>query len=80
MRVYRQLRNRQRNRLRAALLAQNMATADMNRRLPAQIRQREVGLPVAAEGGAEQREQRLILVDRKKLAVAHRPTPGRVAK
>ena len=46
----------------------------MDRRAAAQIGQREVGLPIAAEGGAEQREQRLVLVDRQKLAVAQRPT------
>ena len=34
---------------------------------------REVGLPVAAEGRAEQREQRLVLVDRQQLAVRERP-------
>ena len=43
----------------------------------AQVRQREVGGAVAAVLGAQQREQRLVLVDRQQLAVAQRPEPRR---
>ena len=42
-----------------------------------EVGQREVGLAVAAVRGAEQREQRLVLVDRQELAVAERPALGR---
>src|SRR4051794_30956690 len=49
----------------------------MDGRAAALVRQGEVHAAVAAERRAEQREQRLVLVDRKELAVAHRPTLGR---
>jgi hypothetical protein len=40
-----------------------VAAADVDGGAAAQVGQREVDAPVAAEGGAEQREERLILVD-----------------
>src|SRR3954451_9723786 len=67
-------------RLLAAALAQDVAAADMDRRPAAQVGQTEVDAPVAAEGGAEQREQRLVLVDREQLSVGQRPPLGRKHK
>src|ERR1035438_6351518 len=58
-------------------LAQNDAVADMHRHAPLQIRQSEVSLSIAAIGRAENRKQRLILVDRQQLAIAKRPALGR---
>ena len=52
--VRRELRDRQRVRLLAAPLAQGVAAADVDRRAAPQVRQREGGPAVAAEGGAEQ--------------------------
>jgi len=43
---------------------------------PAKIRQREGRPPIAAEGSAEDREQRLILPDRQQGAVSERPPAG----
>ena len=63
--------------LRSGQLAEDMAVADMHRHASLQIGQREVGLAVAAIGRAQQREQRLVLVDRHQLTVAERPTLGR---
>src|SRR5215210_2949383 len=60
-------------RLLAASFAERVPAADVNRCAPAQIRQREVHPPVSAEGRAEQREERLVLVDRKELTVAQGP-------
>ena len=60
-------------RLLAARCAEREAAADVDRRPALQVRQGEVRLPVPAEGGAEQREQRLVLVDRQELPVAQRP-------
>src|SRR5215213_7807522 len=76
MRVRRQLRNRQRVRLLATPLAQGMSAAHMNWRAPAVVGKRKVHAPVTAEGRAEQREQRLVLVDRQELPVAQRPALG----
>ena len=53
---------------------ENDAVAPMNRYAALEVGQAEVHPPVAAVGGAEQREQRLILVDRQQLAVAKRPS------
>ena len=77
VRVRRQLGDRQRVRLLAAALAERVAAADVDRRAAAQVGQREVDPAVAAEGRAEQREQRLVLVDRQQLPVAQRPALGR---
>jgi len=54
--------------------------SDVHRGSASQIRQREGGSPVATVHRAQQRKQRLILVDRQQLTVAGRPTPGRIAK
>ena len=62
--------NRQRVRLLAAALAQRVAAADVYRHAPAQVREREIHPPVAAEGRPQQREQRLVLVDGQQLAIA----------
>ena len=64
----------------AATFAEAMAAADVDRRAAAEIGQREVCLPVASEGRAKQREQRLVLVDRQQLAVTGRPTLRRKAE
>src|ERR1051326_2430674 len=57
----------------AALLAERVAVAHVDGDLAPQVRQVEGGLPVAAVGRAEQREERLVLVDGEGLAVAQRP-------
>src|SRR5215218_4404199 len=54
--------------------------AEADRNASAQVRQREVRLPVAAVHRAEQREQRLILVNGQELAVALRPALRRKIK
>ena len=54
-------------------LAERVSRSHVNRRSAAQIGQAEIGLPVAAIRCAEQREQGLILIDRQKLPIAHRP-------
>src|SRR3954452_866180 len=74
VRVVRHLRDRERVRVLTGLLAENVAAAAVRGAAPAQGRQREVDSAVAAVGGPEQREQRLVLVDRQELAVAGRPT------
>ena len=58
----------------AAPFAEGMAAADVNRGAPAVVRQGEVYPTVTAEGGAEQREKRLVLVDRQQLSIAQRPS------
>ena len=73
----RQSADGQRVGLLAATLAQRVAAADVDRHPAAQVGQREVDPAVAAVGRAEQREQRLVLVDRQELAVALRPALGR---
>ena len=55
VRVRRHLGERQRVRLLAGLLAERMTAADVNRHAALQVWQREIGLAVAAIGGAEQR-------------------------
>src|SRR4051812_29021164 len=76
----RNLGNRERVSLFAPPLAQCMAAADVNRRSPAKIRESESGLPIAAERCAQKREQRLILIDRQELSVAHGPAFRRKIK
>src|SRR5947209_11631911 len=49
----------------------------MHRRVALHVGQREIGLAVAAIGGAEQREQRGVLRQRQDLPVAERPALGR---
>src|SRR3954470_22530345 len=80
MDVRRYFSDGQRMRLLAAALAERMAAADMDRRAAAQVGKTKVDAPVAAEVGAEQREQRLVLVNREKLSVAQRPPLGRKAE
>ncbi|WBY06718.1 hypothetical protein PIB19_14380 [Sphingomonas sp. 7/4-4] len=57
-------------RLFAAVLAERVPAADMHRHAATHIRKREIGLAIAAIGGAQQREQCLILIDRQQLAIA----------
>src|SRR5437588_2462859 len=76
----RDFRNGQRVALLAAALAARMSAAHMDRRAALKVRQAEVHPPVAAIGRAEQREQRLVLVDRQQLPVAQRPTLRREAE
>src|SRR5687767_5301190 len=73
MNMRRQLRDRKRVRLLAALFTEGMPTADVDRGASALVRQGKVDAPVAAECRAEQREERLVLVDRQQLPVAERP-------
>src|SRR4051794_20638605 len=71
------LAERERMEFLATRLAFDEALALMDRSPAAQVRQRERRLAVTAIHRAEQREQRLVLVDRQKLAVAERPALGR---
>ena len=73
MRVLRHFRNRKRVRLLAAFLAQRVTAADVDRRAAAQVGQREIDSSIAAKGRAQQREQRLVLIDGQELAVTQRP-------
>ena len=57
----------------AAALAQGMTAAHVDRCAGLQIGQPKVHAPIAAVGRAEQREERLILVDGQQLPVAQRP-------
>ena len=57
----------------ATVLAFDEALTLMDSAPPAQIRQGEGGLSVAAVHRAEKGEQRLVLVDRQKLAIALSP-------
>ena len=57
-------------------LAERVTAADVHRRAGAVVRQGEGGPPVTAEGGAQQREESLILIDGQKLPVAQRPAFG----
>src|SRR5437016_1064873 len=67
-------------RLLAALFAEGVAATDVNRDIALKVGQREIHPPVAAIGGAEEREQRLVLIDRQELPVAQRPALGGEAK
>src|SRR4051794_13334097 len=60
-------------RLLAASLAEPMPVTDVDRRPALEVRQGEVHPSVAAERSAEQREQRLVLVDGQELPVAEGP-------
>src|SRR4029079_775231 len=68
-----QFRDRHRVRLLAALFTERMPASDMDWGAGAKVRQGEVHATVATERRSEQREQRLILTDRQKLAIAKRP-------
>ena len=57
-------------------LAERVAVAHVNRRAAAQVGQREGGLPVAAVGRPEQREQRLVLIDGQRSGRCTGPTPS----
>src|SRR5947207_5648340 len=73
MNMRRQFRNRQRMRLLTGLFAQRVAVAGVNRRSALQVRQGKIGLAVPAISRAEQRKERLVLVDRQQLPIAQRP-------
>ncbi len=64
----------------AAFLAAREILALMNRYVSLKIRQPEIHASVAAVGRAEQREERLVLIDRYQLLVAKRPTLWREAE
>src|SRR2546423_5156930 len=76
----RQFCNRKRVRLLAAFLAEGKSLTHVNRHISLEIRQAEIYAPIAAVGGPEQREERLVLVDRQQLPVAERPTFWREAE
>ena len=61
----------------AAGLADRVAAGEMHRRAALQVGQREGDAAVAAVLRAQQREQRLVLVDRQQLAVAQGPAARR---
>ena len=63
VRMGRHLGDRKRVGLLTPSLAEGVAAPDMDRRPPTEIGQGEVYPPIAAEGGAEKREERLVLVD-----------------
>src|SRR5690606_3763076 len=73
MAVRRNLLNRERDLLRASGLREDESAPLLNRKPPAQVGQREGGLPVASVGGADQLEQRLVLRDRQQLTLAQHP-------
>src|SRR5438552_11176080 len=73
MHMRRNLVNRQRMCLFATGLAEDDSTADVDWHLGLQIRQAKGDPAVAAVGRAQQREERLVLVDGQELPVALRP-------
>ena len=73
MSVRRYLGNRERVGLLTAALTQGMPAADMDGRASAQVGQPEIHPSIAAIGGAQQRKERLILVDRQELPISQRP-------
>jgi len=80
--VRRHLRDRQTLHLGTADLAerpiaQTGGLSRVHRHATAQVGQGERGLAVFAVRGAENREQRHVLIDRKDLAAAQRPAAGR---
>ena len=75
--VRRHFRDVQGMRAFAAELAQGDAIAHVHGRAALQVRQSEVHSAVAAVGGAQNRKQRLVLVDGLQLSVAERPSLGR---
>jgi hypothetical protein len=75
VRLRRHLGDRECLALLAGPLAECVAAASMDGRSALQVRQRERGLSIAAKGGAQQREQRLAVVDRRQLPVAQRSSP-----
>src|SRR5687768_822991 len=74
MNMRRQFRDRNGVRLLAALLTEGMPAADVDRGSSALVGQREVHAAVTAERRAEEREERLVLVDRQQLPIALRPS------
>ena len=56
------------------------AVADVEWHAPLEIRQREVDPPVATVSGAQQRKERLVLIDGQQLSVAQRPAFRRKAE
>src|SRR4051812_18369742 len=58
----------------ATPFAERVAAADVNGRPCPQVRKREVDSAIAAESRAQQREERLVLVDGQELAVAQGPS------
>src|SRR3954452_14225748 len=74
MRMRRDLRDGQGDFLRATGLGESGSVALMNGETPAEIGQGERRFPVAAVGGADQLEKRLVLGDRQQLALTEHPT------
>jgi hypothetical protein len=68
------LGDRDRNGLCAGTFTQVMARAYVNRRTAAEVGQCEGRLTIATEGRAQERKERLVLIDRQELTVAERPT------
>src|SRR5215510_11499660 len=71
--MWRHLVCRQRHRLLTRRLPQWMLSAEVNWSAATQIGERESSAPVAAVGSAQNREERLVLIDRQHLPVTHRP-------
>ena len=63
-------------RLFTASFAESVAVADVDRGAALVVRKGEVHPTIAAEGGAEQGEEGLILINRQQLSVAEGPPLG----
>src|SRR5262249_61867693 len=77
MRVGRQFVQREEVRLFSALAAERELAVEVDRNSATEVGQGEVGRAVATVRRTEQREERLVLIDRQELAVAHGPSAGR---
>src|SRR5436190_22462783 len=80
MEMGRYFRNQKRVRLLAPSFSENKTRSHVNRHATYQVREAKVHAAVAAIGGAEEGEERLVLVDRQQLPVAERPPLRREAK
>src|ERR1700731_4605884 len=75
MHVRRQLRDRKSVILLASFFTLYVVS-EVNRHMPLQVWERKVRLTIAAVHRAEEREERLVLVNWQELAVAERPISG----
>src|SRR5438552_17878965 len=80
MRVGRHLTHAEGMTLRTGPLTLSVTVADVNRDPALQIRQSKIHSPVTAIHGPQQRKQRLVLIDRHQLSIAHGPALRRKIK
>lgn len=80
VRVRRHFRLSDRVRLLTGALTQIVAAADVNRRAPAEVRERERGHPVSSVRGPKDRKERLVQTDRQQLPVTESVALGREAE